>query len=129
MQSQDLLFVQMFQVATLSWLRQRGLPAMHFVAAVDGGSGTLEMNFGFPAAIPEQHAELLQSWIDFSKKAERLHLLMQFLAEGRKKAVDESILKDWQAEGEILTAELFNHNLSVYATREDAINALSTDEN
>lgn len=119
---QDLFLCQLLHTANLCWLRKRGLPQFNLATQSNAGDGTLELHFGIPATHLEAHQSLLNDWLHEAKKVERLYLLLKFIQEGQQKDVSPSILEEWQKEGEILRAQLFDTDLpGVYTDIEQAI--------
>jgi hypothetical protein len=121
-QPQDLLLVQLIQTASLCWLRKRGLPSFKFGTTTDAGAGTLELQFGLPSTHEQAHQALIEDWLEFSKKTERLHVLMTLLAQTPDIQAMKSLRSQWMDEGTQLRTELFDAELpGVYSSLDAAV--------
>ena len=108
---QDLLLVQLLQTTSLCWLRKRGLPSFHFNSVAMAGEGTVELHFGIPAAHADSHPALVEDWLTFAKKTERLHVLLGLLSNTPDIPAMRAVRNDWMKEGTALRSELFDPDL------------------
>lgn len=108
--AQDLLFIQMLQTSSLCWLLNRGLPTLQLNAFINAADNTLEINFGIPAANESDYKKLLDDWVQFAKKVERMHILLQLLAETQNVKGIETMRERWFEEGRKIKEEVFSKN-------------------